>query len=262
VENSDEEKEIYEDERNFGSFKNEFMRVEIVILLLTTFFTYFNQTSLETIVTPFTKFYFNWGELHNSLLFCVGGTIIIFSYVLVRLISKKFNDRVVLLLGTFFILIGLTVGCVTLPFANKFEVQLVNNNNTNATLESRASESMKFFPAFVAFVFFDVIGLPAVAISSVSLFTKHVHHDKQGLGQGIQRGILGLSTIVGPLYAGFFIENAIVLIASTLTILLVIFVLIIVFYKRLKPVEERKTKKVGKQISANNLSDSQQIKEA
>lgn len=263
IEEKHEQEQIEKGERNFSSFKREFMRVEIIILLLTTFFTYFNQTSLETIVTPFTKFYFNWGELQNSILFCAGGTIIIISYVFVRLISKKFNDRVVLVLGTFFILIGLTVGCATLPFAKKFEANLLNNtlNNNNKTVEERADESMKFFPAFVVFVFFDVIGLPAVAISSVSLFTKHVHHDKQGLGQGIQRGILGLSTIVGPLYAGLFIENAIVLIASTLTILLVIFVLIIVFYKRLRPMDERK-KRLSKQISENNLPESQQIKEA
>jgi hypothetical protein len=36
--------------KSFHLYKKEFLRVEIVVILLVTFFTYFNQTSLETIV--------------------------------------------------------------------------------------------------------------------------------------------------------------------------------------------------------------------
>ncbi len=80
-------------------YKREFARTEIVVILLVTFFTYFNQTSLETIVIPFTESYFAWNELHNSLLFCIGGTIIIFSYIIVRILSVKFGDKFALLFG-------------------------------------------------------------------------------------------------------------------------------------------------------------------
>ncbi len=80
-------------------YKNEFLRIEIVVILLVTFFTYFNQTSLETIVIPFTESYFAWNELHNSLLFCIGGGIIIVSYIIVRFISVRWSDKVALFFG-------------------------------------------------------------------------------------------------------------------------------------------------------------------
>jgi Na+/melibiose symporter-like transporter len=88
---------------NFKMYKQEFLRLEIVIILLVTFFTYFNQTSLETIVIPFTESYFAWNELHNSILFCIGGGIIILSYIIVRLISIRWSDKAALFFGIFFI---------------------------------------------------------------------------------------------------------------------------------------------------------------
>jgi ceroid-lipofuscinosis MFS transporter 7 len=45
---------------SYKDYKKEFMRIEIFVLLLTTFFTYFNQTSLETMVIPFTEVCFSF----------------------------------------------------------------------------------------------------------------------------------------------------------------------------------------------------------
>jgi MFS family permease len=209
----------------------EFFRLEIFVLLLVTFFTYFNQTSLETIVTPFTELMFGWGEIENSLLFCIGGFIIIISYVLIKILSTKFPDRFILLAGIICILTGLIIGCVCLPFAkqlqnpqishlrnnkNKFikldsilanmsaykkEDVLLNktislddfmfsesfldlsmnisqikkivlNSNNNSLFFQKPVYDYRFFPAFVCFVLLDVLGLPAIAITSASLFTK------------------------------------------------------------------------------------------
>jgi predicted MFS family arabinose efflux permease len=96
-----------------NNFKH-FSRIEILVLLLTTFFTYFNQTSLETILIPFTEEKFGWNELHNSLLFCFGGIVIIGSYVLIRFLTMKFPDRFVLTTGVVLILSGLTIALISL----------------------------------------------------------------------------------------------------------------------------------------------------
>lgn len=94
-------------------YKKEFMRIEIFILLVVTFFTYFNQTSLETIVIPFTEVMFGWSELENSILFCVGGCVIITSYVVIRLLTTRarISDRTIMLAGLVIIAVGLTIAC-------------------------------------------------------------------------------------------------------------------------------------------------------
>ena len=74
-----------ESQRNF---KSEFFRIEIIVILSVTFFTYFNQTSLETII----------------------------SYIIVRLLGLKLNDKQMLVIGVVCIGIGVTIGCIVLPF--------------------------------------------------------------------------------------------------------------------------------------------------
>jgi ceroid-lipofuscinosis MFS transporter 7 len=159
-------------------YRKQFVRFEIFILLAVTFFTYFNQTSLETMVIPFTELMFGWNELHNSILFCVGGFIIILSYVLIRMLTLKLNDRAILLMGISSIFLGLIIACTCLPFAKQLQsVRVISykskysfgmgsnklnspliiesnstlTNSTNTTSESKTYD-YQFFPAFVVFV--------------------------------------------------------------------------------------------------------------
>lgn len=98
--------------KNKSIYKKELLRVEIFILLGVTFFTYFNQTSLETIVIPFTEVMFGWSELGNSILFCVGGGVIIASYVIIRLLShRRISDRCIMIAGLAIIATGLAIAC-------------------------------------------------------------------------------------------------------------------------------------------------------
>ncbi|CAF0773560.1 unnamed protein product [Brachionus calyciflorus] len=230
---------------------SQFVRIEIFLLLGLSFFTYFNQTSLETMVTPFTEVMFGWSELENSILFCCGGIMIILSFLIIRLLSNRINDRSMILIGLSSILIGLIIACSFLPFVKKFDYLMPKNNSnqlnnqtsnyTNELInksENKDENDTVFFGAFILFVVFDVIGLPVIAISSASLFTKLIDKSVQGFGQGIQRGILGIGSIFGPLCAGPFVYKPLVLMMITLTIIGVIFILIIIFFKKLKPTSE------------------------
>ena len=209
-----------------------FLRIEICVLLATTFFTYFNQTSLETALIPFTEDVFGWNELHNSVLFCVGGCIIILSYVLIRFLTMKFNDRFILLMGVLGILIGLVIGLSCVPFVERNQLSTLNGSATNNTGQV-LDVKLKF--AFAFFFLLDVVGLPAIAISSASLFTKLVDNSMQGLGQGIQRGVLGVGTILGPLFAGPFIDRPIIILACTLSFIIIILVFVVIAFSKLKP---------------------------
>ena len=48
---------------------------------------------------------------------------------------------------------------------------------------------------FIIFVILDLLGLPFIAATSVSLFTKLTIKELQGFSQGIQRFIMGIGTI-------------------------------------------------------------------
>jgi hypothetical protein len=192
-------------------------------MLAATFFTYFNQTSLETILIPFTELMFGWTELENSILFCIAGSFIIISFVFIRIISSKLSDKVILLMGLIVIFLGLLIGTSFLFFAKLPEkhvryyddyndtlynyteilntnethhsINLMNDNQTSSisselTGRNRTKKEIVIvydkiaFVAFVAFVVFDVLGLPAIAICSASLFTKIISFEAQGFGQG------------------------------------------------------------------------------
>ena len=258
----------------YSVYREQFLRLEILALLAITFFTYFNQTSLETIVTPFTEIMFGWSELENSILFCIGGTVIILSYVGIRVFGTWLKDRTILLIGIMTILTGLVIACVFLPFASQlkdpniglrlyrsrhsqnnstsikpakilisnsshiFNMPYLNQTDLSANSTGNSTQPIEYdftlFPVFVLFVTLDVLGLPAIAICSASLFTKLIDNDVQGIGQGIQRGTLGLGTIFGPLLAGPFVTKPIILLSITLGFIFFIFLLVIFSFKRLK----------------------------
>lgn len=102
------------------------------------------------------------------------------------------------------------------------------SNSTNQTLVYHDNQ---LFPAFVVFVALDVLGLPAISICSASLFTKLIDNKVQGIGQGIQRGVLGIGTIFGPLLAGPLIYKPVILLAITLSFIVTILGFLLAFFK-------------------------------
>lgn len=224
-----------------------FIRIEIFVLLLTTLFTYFNQTALETILIPFTEEAFGWNEFHNSILFCIGGLVIVIGYVLIRILTTKLGDRCVLLMGIISILIGLLLGIVLLSSLDLTENKHLNqaNNSTNETIVQRSfsSHGITFQVGMTLSFLLDVLGLPGIAICSSSLFTKLVDNKLQGTGQGIQRGVLGVGTILGPLFTGPFIHHAIVVISVCAVMISIIMLSVVVTFRRLIPLKEKTEKK-------------------
>uniref|UniRef100_A0A7M4EUV8 Uncharacterized LOC109308487 n=1 Tax=Crocodylus porosus TaxID=8502 RepID=A0A7M4EUV8_CROPO len=93
--------------QNLSTMK-EYLREEVVVLLTAQFITLFNQTALETMVTPITQRYLNFGELENSIMYFLCGIEVICGFFLVRCLSTHLPDRVILVLG----LIICNVACV------------------------------------------------------------------------------------------------------------------------------------------------------
>ncbi|KAG7227125.1 hypothetical protein INR49_013923 [Caranx melampygus] len=141
----------------FGNFSasREFLREEVVVLLTAQFITLFNQTALETMVTPMTQRYFSFGELGNSLMYSLCGVEVILGFFFVRWLSRKVADRAVLAMG-------LVICCTACGYGWELT-------------------------AFIVGVFLQLLGLPFVAVSQVSLFSKVTAEKTQGYDSTVLR---------------------------------------------------------------------------
>ncbi|XP_038672025.1 major facilitator superfamily domain-containing protein 8-like isoform X2 [Scyliorhinus canicula] len=197
---------------NFSATK-EYLREEVVVVLTAQFITLFNQTALETMVTPITQKYFQFGELENSLMYCICGVEVIAGFFLVRWLSTRFTDRVILAVG----LVMCNISCIWCL------IFLANPKGSFAILLSE----------FVVGVFLQILGLPFVAVSQVSLFSKVTAEKTQGFSQGFRRSIGGLATILGPMWAGGLTNNLYVMLGVMMGLLTLLTIMMILSYSYL-----------------------------
>ncbi|XP_030016771.1 major facilitator superfamily domain-containing protein 8 [Sphaeramia orbicularis] len=198
--------------KNF-SVSREFLREEVVVLLTAQFITLFNQTALETMVTPLTQRYFSFGELGNSLMYSLCGVEVILGFFFVRWLSKKVSDRAMLASG-------LVICCMACIWCLIF---LCNPRGGYGWELS----------AFIIGVFLQLLGLPFVAVSQVSLFSKVTAEKTQGFSQGVRRSVGGVATILGPLWAGGLTSNLYIMLGMMLALLIMITVMTALSYERL-----------------------------
>nr|XP_019957134.1 PREDICTED: major facilitator superfamily domain-containing protein 8-like [Paralichthys olivaceus] len=190
-----------------------FLREEVVVLLTAQFITLFNQTALETMVTPLTQRSFGFGELGNSLMYSLCGVEVILGFFFVRWLSSKVADRVVLA-------VGLVICCTACIWSLVFLCDPRGGYGWELT-------------AFIIGVFLQLLGLPFVAVSQVSLFSKVTDEKTQGFSQGIRRSVGGLATILGPLWAGGLTNNLYIMLGMMLALLMMITVMAALSYERL-----------------------------
>lgn len=110
-------------------------------------------------------------------------------FLLLSFISKKINDRTMLLVG----LIG---NLSTLIFLIVYLPKAVPNNG-----------QIKDVVLFMAPVFANVFSLPLIVLSSISLLSKLTSQANQGLTQGLRRTMVGIACILGPNWAGWLRYN-------------------------------------------------------
>uniref|UniRef100_A0A8C6S750 Major facilitator superfamily (MFS) profile domain-containing protein n=1 Tax=Neogobius melanostomus TaxID=47308 RepID=A0A8C6S750_9GOBI len=208
--------------KNF-SISREFLREEVVVLLAAQFITLFNQTALETMVTPLTQKFFGYGELENSVMYCLCGVEVIAGFFFVRWLSGRVAERVVLA-------IGLAICSISNVWCLIF-------------LATPLAVSCRDYPwrltEFIIGVFLQVLGLPFVAVAQVSLYSKVTAEKTQGFSQGVRRSVGGLATILGPLWAGGLTDNLYIMLGVMMGLLTLLSAMLAFSYKRLvEPVAE------------------------
>ncbi|CAF0774850.1 unnamed protein product [Adineta steineri] len=241
---SDRTSEQEKQKVSFKTYRDQYIRIEIFVLFLTTFITYFNQTALETIVTSFAETNFKWKTVHTSILFAVGGLEIIFVYIaLVKIISKRFEDRNILIFG----LISLTFACMIGTFFTWASHSLHWFGHPNPTVVNKPLLTL-----FILFVIFDLLSLPFIAVTSVSILTKLTIKELQGFSQGIQRLIMGIGTIVGPLFASSLLQRLHIMMTVMLILTILTLIAICIVIKRLRPLSKNLPSNDIENIHNNN----------
>ncbi|XP_071998465.1 uncharacterized protein [Engystomops pustulosus] len=189
------------------------LREEVVVLLTAQFVTFFNQTALETLVTPLAQTYLGFQDLQNSLLYFLCGIEMLIGFLVVRFLSRCCSDRILLVFG----LLISNISCIwCLLFLAK------------------PKGSYGFLLAeFVIGVFLQVLGLPFVSVAQVSLFSKLTAEKTQGFNHGVRRSVGGLATILGPLWAAGLTQNLYIMLGTMMGLLLLISVMVILSYKYL-----------------------------
>ncbi|CAF1237531.1 unnamed protein product [Rotaria magnacalcarata] len=212
---------------SFKLYCNQYIRVEMFVLFLATFITYFNQTALETIVAAFTEKNFYWTTVHTSILFAFAGLEIIIVYIsLVKIFSKRVEDQVLLIFG----FLSLTLACMLGTFFT-----IASNSFGWFTPSSANAVDKRLLALFIVFVVLDLLALPFIAATSVSLFTKLTIKELQGFSQGLQRFTMGTGTIVGPLFASLLLNRLHIMMTAMLVLTLLTLVAILIVIKRLRP---------------------------
>lgn len=198
--------------KNF-SLSREFLREEVVVLLAAQFITLFNQTALETMVTPLTQKFFGYGELENSVMYCLCGVEVIAGFFFVRWLSGRVTERVVLA-------IGLAICNISGVWCLVFLATPLGDYPWPLT-------------EFIIGVFLQVLGLPFVAVAQVSLYSKVTAEKTQGFSQGVRRSVGGLATILGPLWAGGLTDNMYIMLGVMMGLLTLLSVMLAFSYGRL-----------------------------
>ena len=125
------------------------------------------------------------------MLFAVAGVELIIVYVSLHFLVKKFSDQSILLAGHVLLLVACLLAVIVSPLSY--------------------DNPQKYLPVFLLFVALDVCSLPLIVVSTTSLFTQQTSADQQGIGQGIQRSVINIALVVGPLYAGLLLKSTLLM---------------------------------------------------
>lgn len=199
---------------NFISSGAGYFRDEVVVLLGLAFISSFSQTVLETVVTPLAQKYYHFKELENSFIYLFAGIEVILVFVGIRICSRKMSDRVLLLFGITMMCLAMGLPLLFVPSAESGET---------ATL-----------PYFIITVIIDLIGIAIIVVCSASLLSKIISENGQAFSQGLRRSMVSLGCILGPLWGGAYLNRMYLLFAVPLAVSLLIGVLFICSFKRLK----------------------------
>eukprot|EP01091_Cochliopodium_minus_P003822 TRINITY_DN13779_c0_g1_i1.p1 TRINITY_DN13779_c0_g1~~TRINITY_DN13779_c0_g1_i1.p1 ORF type:complete len:383 (-),score=39.35 TRINITY_DN13779_c0_g1_i1:154-1197(-) len=171
------------------SFKDKIVAYKTIITSVTATLLFlqgvqvFNQVCLETVLTPLTKQFYNFGQLYNSFMYGGVTVLMIIMFGLVSCLTKIVKDRIIIMTGN--IMQG--GGIISM-----FALFWAHNNDW-----------VPPFWLFMLVISIWVLGLPFFMVTVSSLYSKFIEPTKQGMGQSFMGGIISLSFMLAPIWSGY-----------------------------------------------------------
>ena len=115
------------------------------------------------------KTYFNYGDFENSILYLSGGGELIIVFILLTLVSRKFTDRSL-------ILVGIVSNIITYIWFLSTVPNYLPGDKSNLW-------------SFAIGTALDLASIPILLDISLALYSKLLPDDVQGFGHGVRRFI-------------------------------------------------------------------------
>ncbi len=167
-----------------------FTSFTLMSVICLQFLVQFNQIIMETIVTPLTNTWYDFGQLQNSLVYAVITAVFFVWFGVIIFVSRYVLDRTLIVIGALFFgfcFVGAVIVFYTSPDPDNLALP---------------------FWTFCVLVALLVSGIPFFLSSMSSLFSKLVGDKRiQGMGQSMLGAVNSLANILGPTISGFILPR-------------------------------------------------------
>jgi len=194
-----------------------FSKFSCVVLIITQFLVIFTQSTVEVLVTPQTKLWYDFDSFKNSLLFTGMTVVVVIAIVAVGFMVKYFQDRSLLMMG------HTLVGGGTLTFV----IFLVLSPENRTTFYIPLWQFCAVCTLYVSAIAFyqTVLG---------SLFSKLLDDPPlEGRGQSVMGSASAAGAIAGPLVSTLLLPYGILYVPAVVGVLwgFVLFLLLLSWHK-------------------------------
>ena len=179
--------------------------------------------------------YFSYGDQANSVLYLLAGVELILVFCVLNISSRRISDRALISTGVVLMLVALTWLSATLP---RFQEKDRSN-----------------LPYFGVGVVLDLAGIPTVCDIGLSLYSKLLPDNMQGVGNGVRRFVSQLAIILGPVWgAGTMAWSPYLMLLLPLALLSLGSLLFVTSYSKLDPATEDTREEQREQSLAGSQS--------
>nr|XP_039252520.1 uncharacterized protein LOC120329804 [Styela clava] len=223
------------------SFRDEFLRQEVLVCLLVSFMSWVALTGFESAATPISLLFFGWGGISNSFMFCAGGAAIIFVYAVIGVVNRKLTDR-------FILLAGCSGGVLCYSIFTVYSTVLYFRKDVE-----NPDWLLSLF--WVDWIILTMC-FPLIIIPMMSLYSKITSTETQSFNQGVLLMFAGAGRILGPLWSAPMVtEKRLPILGGLVLILMfVAVVLICTTFKKLVP-RDNQTQTNGHTTNGNALAN-------
>ncbi|XP_033127126.1 major facilitator superfamily domain-containing protein 8-like isoform X2 [Anneissia japonica] len=257
-----------------GAIVNESISISVDIFMvfiinIIYFVVLFVFSIYETIGTPMTMDMYAWSRpkavLYNGIIGAVSAFISVTVFALVKPVSKRFGDRLVMLAGIIFLIIGIFVmlpwgpGYMPRPYY-ALNVSDYNDTIVPGTLGCSWAyswcDTLKVLPLwqYGLAIFIISFGYPTCQVLSFIIYSKMLGPKPQGLYMGILTAAGSLARTLGPIFVSqiYSSKGNRAAFSVLLGMEVAMLALYLACYKRFIPYQERLKKKKEKASSPLN----------